>query len=260
MSSNLDNHKSSVRDIAKLFAEEKRLGTKAADLVNGTALTKCLEINEAFEVLGTPAEQRVAMLASTVFCADTPHGTVVKQAISTQIRKHKERVPLPEIPPPNIPPREPTPEQLSLINYQNQLQRDSNRVAMRQYNNTLYKATLRYIVSKWVPYSAAMRLLGDWNNMQSQKNYTAIEMASRIECKAELLNLIADAPEGNILNIPAWAPERLLKQNKEMLLPLERITEAAKVSKLVTCMSNQEVARRILLDHDNWQDAKPNRT
>ena len=73
MSSNLDNHKSSVRDIAKLFAEEKRLGTKAADLVNGTALTKCLEINEAFEVLGTPAEQRVAMLASTVFCADTPH-------------------------------------------------------------------------------------------------------------------------------------------------------------------------------------------
>ena len=85
MSSNLDNHKSSVRDIAKLFAEEKRLGTKAADLVNGTALTKCLEINEAFEVLGTPAEQRVAMLASTVFCADTPHGTVVKQAISTFI-------------------------------------------------------------------------------------------------------------------------------------------------------------------------------
>ena len=64
MSSNLDNHKSSVRDIAKLFAEEKRFGTKASDLVNGTALTKCLEINEAFEVLGTPAEQRVAMLAS----------------------------------------------------------------------------------------------------------------------------------------------------------------------------------------------------
>ena len=101
MSSNLDNHKSSVRDIAKLFAEEKRLGTKAADLVNGTALTKCLEINEAFEVLGTPAEQRVAMLASTVFCADTPHGTVVKQAISAGIRKYKETVPLPEITPPN---------------------------------------------------------------------------------------------------------------------------------------------------------------
>ena len=93
--------------------------------------------------------------------------------------------------------------------------------------------------------------------MQSQKNYTTIEMASRIECKAELLNLIADAPEGNILNIPAWAPERLLKQNKEMLLPLERITEAAKVSKLVTCMSNQETARRILLDHGgDWEDAK----
>ena len=59
MSSNLDNHKSSVRDIAKLFAEEKRLGTKAADLVNGTALTKCLEINEAFEVLGTPRPLRL---------------------------------------------------------------------------------------------------------------------------------------------------------------------------------------------------------
>ena len=97
MSSNLDNHKSSVRDIAQLFAKEKRLGTKAADLVNGTALTKCLEINEAFEVLGTPAEQRVAMLASTVFCADTSHGRVVKQAISTQIRKHKEEVPLPDL-------------------------------------------------------------------------------------------------------------------------------------------------------------------
>ena len=54
MSSNLDNHKSSVRDIAKLFAEEKRLGTKAADLVNGTALTKCLEINT--ELTTGPAE------------------------------------------------------------------------------------------------------------------------------------------------------------------------------------------------------------
>ena len=45
--------------------------------------------------------------------------------------------------------------------------------------------------------------------MQSQKNYTTIEMASRIECKAELLNLtrIADAPKNNILNIPAWAPD-----------------------------------------------------
>ena len=150
-SSNIYNHNSSVRDIAKLFPEEKRLGTKASDLVSGIALTACLDIDEAFDVLGTPPEQRVAILASTVFCADTSHGTVVKQAISTQIRKHKEKVPLPEIPPPNIPPREPTPEQLSLINYQNQLQRDSNRVAMRQYNNTLYKATLRFIVSKWVP-------------------------------------------------------------------------------------------------------------
>ena len=142
-----------MRDIAKLFPEGKRLGTKAGDLVNGAALTKCLDIDEAFDVLGTPPEQRVAILASTVFCADTPHGVVVKQAISAAIREYRKTVPLPEIPPPNIPPREPTPEQLSLINYQNQLQRDSNRVAMRQYNNTLYKATLRFIVAQWVPYS-----------------------------------------------------------------------------------------------------------
>ena len=104
-----------MRDIAKLFPEEKRLGTKASDLVSGIALTACLDIDEAFDVLGTPPEQRVAILASTVFCADTPHGTVVKQAISAFIRKHKETVPLPEIPPPNIPPNAPTPDQLALI-------------------------------------------------------------------------------------------------------------------------------------------------
>ena len=63
-----------MRDIAKLFPEEKRLGTKASDLVSGTALTVCLDIDEAFEVLGTSPEQRVAILASTVFCADTSHG------------------------------------------------------------------------------------------------------------------------------------------------------------------------------------------
>ena len=103
MSSNLDNRNSSVRDIGKLFPEEKRLGTKASDLVSGTALTRCLDVHEAFEVLGTPAEQRVAILASTVFCADTPHGVVVKQAISGAIREYKKTVPLPEIPPPNIP-------------------------------------------------------------------------------------------------------------------------------------------------------------
>ena len=91
-----------MRDIAKLFPEGKRLGTKSSDLVSGTALTRCLDIHEAFEVLGTPAEQRVAILASTVFGADTPHGAVVKQAISGAIRKHKETVPLPEIPPPNM--------------------------------------------------------------------------------------------------------------------------------------------------------------
>ena len=42
-----------MRDIAKLFPEEKRLGTKASDLVSGIALTACLDIDEAFEVLGT---------------------------------------------------------------------------------------------------------------------------------------------------------------------------------------------------------------
>ena len=78
MSSNIYNHNSSVRDIAKLFPEGKRLGTKSSDLVSGTALTTCLDIDEAFDVLGTPPEQRVAILASTVFCADTPHGVVVK--------------------------------------------------------------------------------------------------------------------------------------------------------------------------------------
>ena len=40
---------------------------------------------------------------------------------------------------------------------------------MRQYNNTMYKATLRFIVAQWVPYSAAMRLLTDWNNMPKSK-------------------------------------------------------------------------------------------
>ena len=67
MSSNtgIYNHNSSVRDIGKLFPEEKRLGTKASDLVSGIALTVCLDIDEAFEVLGTPAEQRVAILKFT---------------------------------------------------------------------------------------------------------------------------------------------------------------------------------------------------
>ena len=76
---------------------------------------------------------------------------------------------------------------------------------MRQYNNKMYKAMLRFIVAKWVPYSAAMaaamRLQTDWNNMLSQKNYSTIEMVSRIECKAELLNSMADAPKKNVLNI-----------------------------------------------------------
>ena len=76
MSSNLDNHKSSVRDIAKLFPEEKRFGTKPSDLVSGAALIVCLDVHQAFEVLGTPAEQRVSILASNVFCADTALGAV----------------------------------------------------------------------------------------------------------------------------------------------------------------------------------------
>ena len=102
---------------------------------------------EAFEVLGTPPEQRVPILASTVFCAETPHGLVVKQAISAAIRKHKETIPLPEIPPPLVPPNAPTPDQLALLNYQNQLQRESNKVAISQYNNKMYKAMLRFIVN-----------------------------------------------------------------------------------------------------------------
>ena len=99
-------------------------------------------LDEAFEVLGTPPEQRVPILASTVFCAETPHGLVVKQAISAAIRKHKETIPLPEIPPPLVPPNAPTPDQLALLNYQNQLQRESNKVAMRQYNNKMYNAMI----------------------------------------------------------------------------------------------------------------------
>ena len=76
------------------------------------------------------------------------------------------------------------------------------------------QARVRFTWKKRVyeaPYSAAMpvRLLtdhGNWNlnNMpSSQKNdYSTIEMVSRIECKAELLNLMADAPKKNVLNIP----------------------------------------------------------
>ena len=41
-----------------------------------------------------------------------------------------------------------------------------------------------------------------------------------------------------------------LETNKDMLLPLERITDSAMVSKLVACLSNREVAKRILLEHD----------
>ena len=58
MSSNLDNRNSSVRDIGKLFPEEKRLGTKASDLVSGIALTACLDIDEAFDVLGMAISAR----------------------------------------------------------------------------------------------------------------------------------------------------------------------------------------------------------
>ena len=93
---------------------------------------------------------------------------------------------------------------------------------------------------RYVPYSAAMRLKTDWDGMLSQRNYSTIELVSRIENRAEILNMMADAPKKNVLNIEAWAPDPLLETNKEMLLPLERITDSAMVSKLVTCMSNQE--------------------
>ena len=71
-----------MKDIVTLFTSEKRFGAKPSDLVSGAALTVCLDIDEAFEVLGTPPEQRVAILASTVFCADTPHGVVVKELVT----------------------------------------------------------------------------------------------------------------------------------------------------------------------------------
>ena len=63
--------------------------------MSGAALNICLEVHQAFEVLNTPPEQRVSILASTVFCAETPHGVVVKQAISAAIRKYKDGLPRP---------------------------------------------------------------------------------------------------------------------------------------------------------------------
>jgi len=75
--------------------------------VSGAALNICLEIHRAFEVLNTPPEQRVAILASSVFCADTPHGVVVKQKIGAAVRKYKETRPLPETPRPLVHPNEP---------------------------------------------------------------------------------------------------------------------------------------------------------
>ena len=77
----------------------------------------------------------------------------------------QETKPLPEIPRPLVHPDEPTPDQLATINYRNQLQRESNKVAMRRYNYELYKAALRFVVAKYVPFSAAMRLKTDWDCM-----------------------------------------------------------------------------------------------
>ena len=62
----------------------------------------------------------------------------------------QETKPLPEIPRPLVHPDEPTPDQLATINYRNQLQRESNKVAMRRYNYELYKAALRFVVAKYV--------------------------------------------------------------------------------------------------------------
>ena len=39
--------------------------------MNGAAYDKCLKINAAFDVLDIPPHQRVAILASNVFCAET---------------------------------------------------------------------------------------------------------------------------------------------------------------------------------------------
>ena len=54
-----------MRDIATLFSKENRFGAKQSDLVSGAALNICLDVHQAFEVLNTPAEQRVSILAST---------------------------------------------------------------------------------------------------------------------------------------------------------------------------------------------------
>ena len=87
MSSNLDSRNSSVRDIAKLFPEDKRLGTKASDLVSGTALTRCLDVHEAFEVLGTPPEQRVAILARYISRRHVPGADISLYPVSSYLSK-----------------------------------------------------------------------------------------------------------------------------------------------------------------------------
>ena len=38
---------------------------------------------------------------------------------------------------------------------------------MRRYNYELYKAALRFVVAKYVPFSAAMRLKTDWDGMRT---------------------------------------------------------------------------------------------
>ena len=59
-----------LRDIGKLFPEEKRLGTKASDLVSGIALTACLDIDEAFDVLGMAISARYHDISRHVLGAD----------------------------------------------------------------------------------------------------------------------------------------------------------------------------------------------
>ena len=97
-------------------------------------------------------------------CAQ-PFSRCARSCLPVARRYCQETKPLPEIPRPLVHPDEPTPDQLATINYRNQLQRESNKVAMRRYNYELYKAALRFVVAKYVPFSAAMRLKTDWDCM-----------------------------------------------------------------------------------------------
>lgn len=117
--------------------------------MNGAAYDKCLKINSAFEVLDIPPHQRIAILASSVFCAEIDAGELVMQTISAHISKLRAQHPHVDtqravVHPGGVPP---TAADLASINYQNQLARETNKVALRRYNCRLYKAVLRFIDS-----------------------------------------------------------------------------------------------------------------